>query len=82
MPRPEAFRGEVWDVDLPDVGTHPAVVRSVDPMDAGLTRYDESYADVTGLRPVARERLPARRGLLSPSGLERLGRRLTVYLEL
>ncbi len=76
MPRPEAFRGEVWDVDLPDSGTHAAVVLSVSPMDvqlphvavipvtgtqeperahvplgtdAGLTRYGESHADVTGL---------------------------------
>jgi mRNA interferase MazF len=29
--------------------------------DAGLTRYDESYADITALQPVARERLLARR---------------------
>jgi mRNA interferase MazF len=106
MPRPEAFRGEVRDVDFPDVGTHPAVVLSVDPMDvrlghiavipvtgtqgpeqthvprgtdAGPTGYDESYADVTGLQPVARERLLARRGLLSLREPERLGRQLTVY---
>ena len=106
MPRPEALRGEVRDVDFPDVGTHPAVVLSVDPMDvrlghiavipvtgtqgpeqthvprgtdAGPTGYVESYADVTGLQPVARERLLARRGLLSLRELERLGRQLTVY---
>ena len=106
MPRPEALRGEVRDVDFPDVGTHPAVVLSVDPMDvrlghiavipvtgtqgpeqthvprgtdAGPTGYVESYADVTGLQPVARERLLARRGLLSLRELERHGRQLTVY---
>ena len=94
------------DVHFPDVGTHPAVVPSVDPVDvrlghvavipvtgtqgpeqthvprgtdAGPTGYDESYADVTGLQPVARERLLARRGLLSLRELERLGRQLTVY---
>ena len=93
------------DVHFPDVGTHPAVVPSVDPVDvrlghvavipvtgtqgpgqthvplgtdAGPTRYDESYADVPGRQPVARERLLARRGLLSLRELERLGRQLTV----
>ncbi len=33
--------------------------------DAGLTRYEESYADVTALQPVARTSLLTRRGLLS-----------------
>lgn len=48
--------------------------------DAGLTRYDESYADVTALQPVSRTRLLARRGLLNGAELDRLSRQLTVYL--
>ena len=50
--------------------------------DAGLTKYEQSYADVTALQPVARSRLLTRRGLLSISELERLGRQLSVYLAL
>ncbi|WP_324273319.1 type II toxin-antitoxin system PemK/MazF family toxin [Blastococcus brunescens] len=109
MPRPEPFRGEVWDVEFEDFGEHPAIVLSINPMnvrlghvavipvtgtngpeqthvalsvDAGLTRYDESYADVTGLQPVARERLLKQRGLLTTQELDRLGRQLKVYLGL
>ncbi len=36
--------------------------------EAGLTRYDESYADVAGLQPIARGRLRRRRGRGKPSG--------------
>ncbi|SDQ51400.1 type II toxin-antitoxin system PemK/MazF family toxin [Quadrisphaera sp. DSM 44207] len=50
--------------------------------DAGLTRYDESYADVTALQPVHRSRLLARRGLLARAELGRLGRQLGTYLGL
>lgn len=50
--------------------------------DAGLTRYDESYADVTSLQPVARSRLLTRRGLLARAELDRLGRQLPTYLGL
>lgn len=50
--------------------------------DAGLTRYDESYADVTGLQPVARSRLLSRRGLLATPEIEHLGRQLAIYLGL
>lgn len=50
--------------------------------DAGLTRYDESYADITALQPVARGRLLARRGLLTQSELERLGRQIATHLGL
>ena len=50
--------------------------------DAGLTRYDESYADVTALQPVARARLLTRRGLLTSSELDRLTSQLTVYLDI
>lgn len=48
--------------------------------DAGLTRYDESYADITALQPVARARLLNRRGLLTSGELDRLTRQLAVYL--
>ncbi len=109
MPLPEPFRGEVWDIDFPDFGMHPAVVFSINPMntrlghvavvpvtgtrgpeqthvplnaDAGLTRYDESYADITALQPVARSRLLRRRGLLTRSEVERLGRQISTYLGL
>lgn len=109
MPRPEPFRGEVWDVDFPDCGTHPAVVLSINPMnsrlahvavipitgtrgpeqthilltaEAGLTRDDESYADITALQPVARERLLGRRGLLTHGELDPLARQIRVYLGL
>ena len=50
--------------------------------DAGLTRYDESYADVTGLQPVARSQLLERRGLLARPELDRLARQLGIYLGL
>lgn len=50
--------------------------------DAGFTRYAESYADVTGLQPVARGRFHRRRGLLSGSELAHLEEQLRVYLGL
>lgn len=50
--------------------------------DAGLTRYDESYADITALQPVARSRLQHRRGLLGTGELDRLGRQIAIYLGL
>ena len=104
---PEPFRGEVWDVDFDEFGLHPAVVLSINPLnaqlghvavipvtgtagpdqthvaltaDAGLTRYDESYADITALQPVDRARLLTRRGLVNRTELETLTRQLTVYL--
>lgn len=107
MPLPEPFRGEVWDVDFDDLGRHPAVVISINPMtarlghvavipvtgapgpeqthipltaDAGLTRYDQSYADITALQPVARNRLLARKGLLTRGELDRLARQAAIYL--
>lgn len=48
--------------------------------EAGLTRYDESYADITGLRPVARGCFLRRRGLLTRSELARLEDQLRTYL--
>lgn len=109
MPRPEPFRGEVWDVDFPDFDVHPAVVLSANALnarlghvavipitgtpgpalthipltaDAGLTRYDQSYAGVTALQPVDRTALLRQRGRLAPSELERLAVQLRVYLGL
>lgn len=57
--------------------THIALTR-----EAGLTRYDESYADVTGLQPVARGRLRRRRGLLGGAELDRLEAQIRIYLGL
>jgi mRNA interferase MazF len=109
MSLPEPFRGEVWDVDFPDFGLHPAAVLSINPLntrlghvavipvtgtqgpeqthvaltaDAGLTRYDESYADITALQPVSRDRLLRRRGLLTRAEIDRLARQVTIYLGL
>ena len=109
MANPEPLRGEVWDVHLPRVGAHPAVVLSVNALnsrlghvavipitgtagpeathiplsaDAGLTRYDQSYADITGLRPVARSSCRKRRGLVRPAELAHLERQLRTYLGL
>lgn len=50
--------------------------------DAGLTRYDQSYADITTLRPVARTRLLTRRGLLARTEVELIARQLVIYLGL
>lgn len=57
--------------------THIALNR-----DAGLTRYAESFADVTALQPVARTRLLTRRGLLSSPEVDHLARQLVIYLGL
>lgn len=50
--------------------------------DAGLTRYPQSYADITAVQPVARTRLLNRRGLLTRTELDRLGKQVAVYLGL
>ena len=36
MSLPEPVRGEVWDVDFPDFGRHPAVVLSVNALNSRL----------------------------------------------
>lgn len=109
MPPPEPLRGELWEVRFPSFGLHPAVVLSVNPMnarlghaavvpitgtcgpdgtdvplgaEAGLTRYPESYADITGLQPVARSRFRRRRGLLASTELAHLEERIRIYLGL
>jgi mRNA interferase MazF len=50
--------------------------------DAGLTRYDQSFADVTSLRPVARDRLKKQRGLLAQAEILRIETQLRTYLGL
>lgn len=50
--------------------------------DVGLTRYPESYADVTGLQPAARSRFRRRRGLLASTEIAHIEDRLRVYLGL
>lgn len=50
--------------------------------DAGLTAYDESYADVTALQAVSRDRFRNRRGLASSGELRHLEDMLRVYLGL
>lgn len=50
--------------------------------DAGLTRYDESYADITGLQPAARGRLLRRRGILTHGELARVEDQVRIYLGL
>lgn len=109
MPTPEPLRGEIWDVRFPSFGEHPAIVLSINPVnarlghvavipitgttgpssthiplgaDAGLTRYDESYADVTAVQPVARGRCCTRRGLLARGELVRIETQLRTYLGL
>ncbi len=43
---------------------------------------DESYADITALQPVGRSQLLSRRGLLTRTELDRLGRQIATYLGL
>jgi mRNA interferase MazF len=58
-------------------GTHVPLT-----IDAGLTKYPQSYADVTSLQPAARSRFRNRRGLLTASEIAHLEDRLRVYLGL
>lgn len=103
----EPLRGEVWDVRLPIVGEHPAVVLTINPMiarlssvtvavitgtagpdpthipldpEAGLTRYDISYANATDLHTIDQSRLRKRRGRLHPAELQRLESAVRIYL--
>lgn len=50
--------------------------------EAGLTRYPESFADITGLQPIARSRFRQRRGLLAISELTHLEEGIRIYLGL
>ncbi len=105
----EPLRGEVWDVRLPVVGEHPAIILTINPMiarlssvtvavitgtagpvpthipldaDAGLTRYEISYANATDLHSVDQSRLRRRRGRLHPAELQRLDSAIRTYLGL
>lgn len=51
-------------------------------VDAGLTRDDQSFADITALQPVDRALLLRQRGRLAPSELDRLTAQLKTYLGL
>lgn len=68
---------------IPVTGT-PGPSSTHIPLDggAGLTKYDESYADVTSLRPVARTRLRKQRGLLAHTEMARIEAQLRTYLGL
>lgn len=50
--------------------------------DAGVTKYDESYANATDLHTLPLARFRRRRGLLTPSELERLEDAVRLVLEL
>lgn len=68
---------------VPVTGTRgPEVTHVSLTADAGLTRYPESYADITALQPVARSRFRQRRGLLASVEIAHLEERLRVYLSL
>ncbi len=51
-------------------------------VDAGRTRYDRSYADITALQPVDRTLLLRQRDRLAPTELDRLAEQLRTYLGL
>lgn len=68
---------------LPDDGTNgPETTHVPLTSEAGLTRYPQSYVDVTSLQPVARSRFRRRRGLLVGTETEHLEDRLRIYLGL
>ena len=70
-------------VVLPITGTSgPSLTHIPLGADAGLTRYDESYVDITGVQAVARGRCRRRRGLLAPSEMTRIEGQLRVHLGL
>ena len=50
--------------------------------EAGLTKYNESYVNVTDVHTIAQARLTKRRGALLPAELARLGESLRVTLGL
>ena len=50
--------------------------------EAGLTKYDESYVNVTDIHTIAQAKLAKRRGALHPAELARLEEALRVTLGL
>lgn len=68
---------------VPITGTSgPQATHVVLTRDTGLTRYDQSFADVTELQPVDRYALLRQRGQLTPAELGSIQSRLRVYLGL
>jgi len=68
---------------VPITGTSgPQATHVVLTRDAGLTRYDQSFADVTEVQPVDRYALLRQRGQLAPAELGSIQSRLRVYLGL
>lgn len=68
---------------IPVTGTAgPALTHLPLTADVGLTRYGESYADITGVQPVARGRLLRRRGLLTQGEVRHLEDGVRSYLGL
>ncbi len=68
---------------VPVTGTRgPVETHVVLTPEAGLTRYEEAFADVTTLQPVDRTQLLARRGLLAGAEMVIVERQLTTYLGL
>jgi len=68
---------------VPITGTSgPSLTQIALDADAGLTRYDQSFADVTALQPVDRHDLLRLRGRLTRAEVERLQDQLRVYLGL
>lgn len=68
---------------IPITGTPgPALTQVPLGVEAGLTEYEVSFADVTALQPVARTDVMRLRGRLSLGGLGRIEAQLRVYLAL
>lgn len=70
-------------VVIPITGTSgPAMSHVALALDAGLTRYEESYADVTTLQAIDKGRLLRRRGLLAATEVAHLEDLVRIYLRL
>ena len=68
---------------IPVTGTSgPAMSHVALSLDAGLTRYRESYADVTTLQAIARGRFLRRRGLLVAAEMGHVEQAIRIYLAL
>jgi mRNA interferase MazF len=68
-------------VVVPITGTLGPVMSHVTlTLDSGLTKYDESYADITTLQSIAKGRLLRRRGLLARPELAHIEATIRIYL--
>lgn len=68
---------------IPITGTRgPASTQVAFNSDAGLTKYAESYADITGIRVAAKAHFRKQRGRVSPEELGHVERQLSIYLGL